>query len=146
MKSGLKLTVVGFKITAMNRFHFPPSSGFQGRICSGVLTCIISSVVAHSCTPKNLEIPERAGSDLGPYTRLLAESSFSENFHFMLPVRHTVAETLLQMAPLASSGFLPYIWQPYLESLFSAPQTSSLHCLTGSRGSFGWNRRNDTSH
>lgn len=29
MKSDLKLTVAGFKITAMNRFNFPPFFGFQ---------------------------------------------------------------------------------------------------------------------
>lgn len=57
----MKLTVVGFKIMAMDRFNFPPSFGFQARTCSGVLTFIISSVVAHNCMPKNLEIPERAG-------------------------------------------------------------------------------------
>lgn len=142
----MKLTVVGFKIMAMDRFNFPPSFGFRkepAQVCLLSLSPVWWLITARLRTWKSLK--ER-GSDLGTYTRLLAESSFSESFNFMLPMRSAVAETPFQMAPLASSGCLLSIWQPYSESMFSIPKTSSLHCSTGSLESFGWNRGNGTSH
>lgn len=77
MKSDLKLTVAGFKITAMNRFNFPPFFGFQEKKKTLRCTYVISSVLAQNFVPQNPEVPENRWVLIWfhTYTRMLADLS-----------------------------------------------------------------------